>query len=58
MCENYPRLGKESPIKTRGKNTENKLVVTRGDGGGRTGKIGEGDEEVQTSSYKINVTEM
>ena len=33
--------------------TENKLVVARGDGG--MDKIGGGDyEEVQTSSYKIN----
>jgi len=29
-------------------------VVARGEGVGRMGKIGEGDEEVQTSSYKIN----
>ena len=35
---------------TRPTNTENKLVVARGEGGGKTGKIGEGDEEVQTSS--------
>ena len=32
--------------------TENKL--TRGYGGGRMGKIGEGDEDVQTSNYNIS----
>ena len=34
--------------------TENKLMVARGEGGKHVGKIGEGDQEVKTSSYKIN----
>ena len=33
--------------------TENRLVVARG-GGRRVGKMGEGGQKVQTSSYKIN----
>ena len=34
--------------------TENKWMVSRGEGGGRRREIGEGDEEVQTFRYKIN----
>ena len=35
-----------------------KLVVATRKGGQGMGKIGEGDEEKQSSSYKINVTGM
>ena len=38
--------------------TENKQVVARGDRAGGRREIGEGDEEVQTPSYKRNVTGM
>ena len=34
--------------------TENKLVVARGEDGSRLGEIGEGDLEVQIASYEIN----
>ena len=33
---------------------KNKLVVARGEAGRGMGKIGEGDQEVKISSYKIN----
>ena len=33
--------------------TGNRLVVTRGEGG-IVGEMGEGDQKIQTSSYKIN----
>ena len=38
--------------RNRLKDTENKLVVVRGE------RVGEGDYKVQTSSYKINVMGM
>ena len=34
--------------------SENKLVVTSGEREGGRGKIGEEDQEVQTTMYKIN----
>ena len=34
--------------------TENKLMVARGEVGGWIGELGEGEQEVQTTSYKIN----
>ena len=34
--------------------TENKQMVARAGGKGWIGEIGEGDQKVQTSSYKIN----
>ena len=40
--------------KNKDSNTENILVVARGHGGGRMGKIDERDLEVQTSRYKIS----
>ena len=36
--------------------TENKLVVTSRKKSGRKSKIGERDEEAQTTGYKINVS--
>ena len=35
-------------------NTEDKQVVARGEEGQRMNEIGEGNQQVQTSSYKIN----
>lgn len=35
-------------------NTENRLKVVRGEVGKRVGKMGEGDQQVQTYSYEIN----
>ena len=43
------------PNRNRLIDAENKLVVTRGEGPAVLGKIGEEGQEVQTSSYKINV---
>ena len=40
--------------KHRFTNIENKLVVTRGEREGGWGKIGVGDQEIQTTMYKIN----
>ena len=42
----------------RYRGTENKEVVARGEGVGKRNEIGEGDEEVQTCSCKINVKGM
>lgn len=36
------------------KNTENKLIVARGPGVGRIGKMGEEEWEAQASSYGMN----
>lgn len=33
---------------------ENRTVVARGEGDWKVGKMGEGDQEIETSSHKIN----
>ena len=49
-------MNKPTTTKKRDKliNTENKWAIARGEGGGGTGEIGKGNEEVQTFSNIIN----
>ena len=47
------QMNKQTESKIRPLNTENKLMVPRGEGGGRLGKTGRGGWEIQASSYGI-----
>lgn len=40
--------------KVRAVNTENKLVVARGEGAGRLGTTGEGEQEIQAPSLEVS----
>ena len=51
---NLKNKTKEQTKKTRLLNTESNLAGAREEKGVRMGEISEGNEEVQTSSYKIN----
>ena len=35
-------------------NTENKLMIERGEEDGKMGKMGKGDQELQASNYGVN----
>ena len=47
-------MNTRNQTETRVIDTENKQVVAQTEGGWWRKEIGEGDEKVQTSSYKIN----
>ena len=48
-------MNKQTRNRDRLINTENKLMVARGEGGGKLSKMGEREREIQTSSYvRIN----
>lgn len=43
--------------KTKLIDTENRLLIAKGEGEWGSGKMGEKDQEIQTSRYKINKSE-
>ena len=48
------KTNKQSKRKIRPINTEDKLMVARGEGYGGMGKMGEGKWEIHASSYRMN----
>ena len=47
-------ISKQTKSRTRVINIENKLMIARGEGSGRMGKMSEGEWEIQASSCGIN----
>ena len=47
-------MNKQTKSRTRPINTENKLMVARGDWGRYLGKIGRGEREILAFSYGVN----
>ena len=54
ICEILKKMNKQTKNSIQPINTENKLMVVRGEGDGRLGKMSEGEWEIQASGDGMN----